>query len=179
MSLKHFYKTFLDSLDAGDAALFIGAGMSRPAGYVDWKGLLKEIAEDIGLDVDKETDLIALAQYHINKKANRARLNQKLIAEFTKDATPSENHRLIATLPIGSIWTTNYDSLLEDAFSAIQKKPDVKSTQANLAQSKPGRDVTIYKMHGDVLQPQDAVLTKDDYETYSKTRFCFKTLTGR
>lgn len=28
-------------------------------------------------------------------------------------------------------------------------------------------------MHGDVSQPQDAVLTKDDYETYSKTRGLF------
>lgn len=114
VTLKHFYTTYLDSLDAGDAALFIGAGMSRPSGFVDWKGLLREVAEEVGLDVDRETDLIAVAQYHLNTKRNRARLNQKLIDEFTKDAAPSENHRLIATLPIRSIWTTNYDKLIEE-----------------------------------------------------------------
>lgn len=171
--LKHFYKTFLNSLDAGDAAIFIGAGMSRPSGFVDWKELLREVAEEVGLDVDKESDLIAVAQYHLNAKSNRARLNQKLIEEFTKDAKPSENHRLIASLSIRSIWTSNYDTLIEDAFKELQKRPDVKSTQPNLSQSVPGRDVTIYKMHGDISQPQDAVLTKDDYETYATKRGLF------
>lgn len=170
---KHFYTTYLDALDAGDAAMFIGAGMSRPSGFVDWKGLLRDVAEEVGLDVDKETDLIAVAQYHLNTKKNRARLNQKLIDEFTKDAKPSESHRLIASLPIRSIWTTNYDTLIEDTFKEVQKRPDVKSTQPNLSQSVPRRDVTIYKMHGDVSQPQDAVLTKDDYETYGKSRGLF------
>lgn len=171
--LRHFYKTFLTALDAGDAALFVGAGLSCDSGFVNWKELMREIADDVGLDVDRETDLIAVAQYHRNLRRNRAALNQKLLEEFTKHATPSENHHLIASLPINSIWTTNYDTLLEDAFRGAHKYPDVKVTQANLAQSHPRRDVTIYKMHGDISQPQDAVLTKEDYELYAKTRGLF------
>ena len=37
----------------------------------------------------------------------------------------------------------------------------------------PERNVTIYKMHGDVDSPQDAVLTKEDYETYDLNRELF------
>jgi len=172
-SLKHFYETYLSALEAGDAALFVGAGLSRASGFVDWKELMRDIADDIGLSVDRESDLIAIAQYHVNTKRKRSALNQKLLKEFTKDAAISENHRLIASLPIPAIWTTNYDTLLEDAFREAHKRPDVKSTQANLAQSLPRRDVSIYKMHGDISQPQNAVLTKHDYEVYNTNRGLF------
>lgn len=63
----------------GNAALFVGAGLSRPAGYVDWKELLREIADDLDLEVDREYDLIALAQYHCNYRGSRSKLNEKLI----------------------------------------------------------------------------------------------------
>jgi len=172
-SLKHFYESYLAALEAGDAALFVGAGLSRASGFVDWRELMRDIAADIGLSVDRESDLIAIAQYHVNTKRKRSALNQKLLKEFTKDAAISENHQLIASLPISAIWTTNYDSLLEDAFREAHKRPDVKSTQANLAQSLPRRDVSIYKMHGDISQPQDAVLTKHDYEVYNTKRGLF------
>lgn len=35
--------------------------------------------------------------------------------EFTKEKDVDENHRIIARLPISTYWTTNYDSLIEDA----------------------------------------------------------------
>lgn len=47
--------------------MFIGAGFSMNAGYVDWKSLLSGIAEDLGLDIEKETDLVSLAQYNYNE----------------------------------------------------------------------------------------------------------------
>jgi hypothetical protein len=59
--------------------------------------------------VDEETDLIALAQYHVNHARGRGRINQKLMEEYTKDAELTENHRLLATLPFDCVWTTNYD----------------------------------------------------------------------
>jgi hypothetical protein len=160
----------------GNASLFAGAGLSRPSGFVDWKTLLEEIASDLGLDISRETDLLAIAQFHVNERTSRARLNQLLIEEFNKDAKLSENHKLIASMNLRSIWTTNYDELIETSFKAVKKRPDVKTTTANLAQSLPGRDVVIYKMHGDCNQPQSAVLTKEDYEVYEETRGAFSTV---
>jgi hypothetical protein len=71
VSLEEFYKEYTQALDEGYAALFAGAGLSRPSGFVDWKELLKDIASDLRLDIDKETDLIALAQYHVNERSGR------------------------------------------------------------------------------------------------------------
>lgn len=170
-------RTLLDSfqaaLDEGVAAFFVGAGLSHVAGFVDWRGLIRDIAEELHLDVDRETDLIALAQYHVNQKRGRAAINQKLINEFTKDAVVTENHRLIASLPVSAVWTTNYDTLLEEAFREAQKRADVKVAATSLATTRPKRDVTIYKMHGDVTAPDEAVLTKTDYETYQLRRNLF------
>ena len=172
-STDEFVRNYSRAVRAGDAALFIGAGMSRHTGFVDWRGLLREIAKDLNLDIDRESDLVAVAQYHVNRERTRSRLNEALLHEFTKTAQISENHRILARLPVSSIWTTNYDALLEDAIKAAGKTPDVKITHENLAQTRPGRDVVVYKMHGDVSQPQDAVLTKDDYERYEVTHRLF------
>nr|VFK24359.1 MAG: hypothetical protein BECKLFY1418C_GA0070996_11751 [Candidatus Kentron sp. LFY] len=60
---SQFIKRYAEALVSGDAALFAGAGLSRDAGYVDWRDLLREIAVDLELDIDRESDLVALAQY--------------------------------------------------------------------------------------------------------------------
>lgn len=168
-----FVDTYQKALDAGVAAAFVGAGLSVPAGYVDWKELLRDIAVELELDVDEETDLIALAQFHVNHARNRGRLNQKLIEEFTKDAEVTENHRLLATLPLECVWTTNYDHLIEDAFAAAHKRVDKKVVHEDLAYTKPKRDLVVYKMHGDIDRPDAAVLTKADYECYEQSRPLF------
>lgn len=168
--LDSFFKHFVKAMREGNAAVFVGAGLSRSCGYVDWKGLLKDVATELGLDIDQETDLIALAQFHHTKHMNRAKLDRLIIEEFTKDTTLSDNHRLLARLPIDTVWTTNYDKLLENAFQDAHRRVDVKKTSDSLQLPLPGRSVTIYKMHGDVDSPQDAVLTKEDYETYDLTR---------
>jgi hypothetical protein len=162
-------------LRQGDAALFVGAGMSCPAGFVDWRGLLRALAEELGLDIDRESDLIAVAQYHVNTSGGRARLDQAIMDEFTKDAAPSEAHKIIARLPAKTIWTTNYDTLIEDAFKSAGKRLDVKVVAQNIAVTMPRRDGVLYKMHGDIRDPATAVLTKEDYETYSFTRQAFST----
>jgi hypothetical protein len=170
---NQFLKEYTRALRESDAALFVGAGISRAAGYVDWKQLLKEIAEELGLDVDRESDLIALAQFHVNYHNGRDRINQLLIDEFLEDAQLTLTHQLIASLPIETVWTTNYDDLLEMAFQNIKKRIDVKRRAEDFATTRLRTDVTIYKMHGDKTAPSEAILTKDDYETYDTKREIF------
>lgn len=168
-----FVRDYSRAVSSGNAGVFAGAGLSRDSGYVEWRELLREIADDLKLDIDKETDLVGVAQFHLNERRNRSRLNEKLIDEFTKDTTPNENHRILARLPLCSVWTTNYDKLIEDSIREAGRRPDIKITKENLAQTRPGRDVIVYKMHGDISQPHDAVLTKDDYERYEVTHRLF------
>ncbi len=136
---------------------------------------MRSIADELGLDVDREHDLIALAQYHLNERGGRHRINQLLLTEFTKNAKLTENHKILAGLPVKTYWTTNYDKLIELALQQARKTPDVKITSDNLATNLPRRDAVVYKMHGDVSQPESAVATKDDYEAYNQSRQLFST----
>lgn len=173
VKLDRFVKSYQKALDDRAVALFIGAGMSVPAGFVAWKELLREIAEELDLNIDEESDFIALAQYHVNHRGGRDAINQQIMREYTKDSQLTENHRLIARMPVETVWTTNYDGLLEDAYREEGKRVDRKITQKHFALTMPKRDVVLYKMHGDVESPDDAVLTKDDYERYNERRLLF------
>lgn len=173
-SIDSFVNAYVEALHDQNAAVFAGAGLSIPAGIIDWKELLRDIAADVGLDVDKEHDLVTVAQYHLNKRG-RHKINQSLVNEFAARATLTENHKVLASLPIRTFWTTNYDTLIEQALKAAGKTPDVKITTANLTTTAHRRDAVVYKMHGDVSQPDQAVITREDYETYGTTRHLFST----
>src|SRR5579864_1359021 len=171
-----FVSKYAKELANDNAAAFVGAGLSKAAGYVDWPGLLDPIAKELGLDVRKENDLVALAQYYVNTKgSNRHQLSQLLIENFSDLQEPTENHKILARLPIRAFWTTNYDTLIESALQAGGKITDVKYTTEQLTTTKARRDVVVYKMHGDVNHPGSAVLTKDEYERYHRTHEPFIT----
>lgn len=150
-----------------NAAVFVGAGLSAASGYVDWAGLLTEIIQDLGLDPAQHHDLVTVAQYHCNQAGgNKTKLTQTIFNHFAPVKAPTANHRILARLPIFTYWTTNYDKLIERALEDAKKVPDVKYELKQLSVTRPDRDVVVYKMHGDIDHPADAVISKDDYESY-------------
>lgn len=174
--LERFYKSYVRALNDGSAALFAGAGLSVPAGHINWKDLLRPLANELHLDVDQETDLPALAQFYVNEDGgSRAVVNQHILDALTQNVSLTESHRLLAKLPIYTVWTTNYDDLLERSFEEAGRYPDVKRRPTSLPLTRQGRDVAIYKMHGDTTEPESAVITKDDYESYNEKRQLFLT----
>ena len=58
---EEFLTTFVKELNENNVAVFVGAGLSKAAGYVDWPGLMSSVARQLGLDAKKEIDLVALA----------------------------------------------------------------------------------------------------------------------
>lgn len=170
-----FIESFTKDIANGTAAIFAGAGLSVASGYVNWAELMRGIAQDLGLDVDRESNLVAIAQYHLNERGNRTKINQTLIEEFSAGHTLNENHKVLARLPIDTYWTTNYDGMIEKALENANKIVDVKWNVNHLKKYQPNRNVIVYKMHGDVRDPDDAVLTKDDYEGYFRDRELFVT----
>ena len=172
---EELIRKYVDAIRTGNAAVFAGAGLSRPSGYVDWKGLLRPLASDIDLDVDKEKDLLSVAQFYRNRKGSHTPISQAIMTAFSKDVLPNENVNILTRLPIFTYWTTNYDELLEKGLEAANRNPDVKTESDQLSIMKPDRDAIVYKMHGDVNHPATAVLTKSDYELYENKRPLFRT----
>ncbi|MDG5854921.1 SIR2 family protein [Clostridium beijerinckii] len=169
-----FEESIVKELKNNNLAIFAGAGLSRSSGYVDWAELLSGIASDLGLTIDEKTDLVSLAQYYCNDYGRQG-INEAIIDKFGKEAGENKNLNILAKLPISVYWTTNYDSLIEDTLSANKKNVDKKINQNQLKNYTPNRDVILYKMHGDKADPDDAVITRDDYESYNKKRPLFIT----
>lgn len=176
VAVERFIDDFTNELQQNNVAIFGGAGLSVPAGYVDWKGLLKPLADELNLDLDREHDLVKVAQYHVNHHNNRSDITHAVLNEFSgRTATITENHRILARLPISTYWTTNYDSTIENALREAGKVVDLKHASDHLVQTVHGRDVIVYKMHGHHGDAGNAVLCKNDYETYHIKRGEFLT----
>lgn len=176
-AIDSFIRKFGNAIAQGNAAVFGGAGLSRESGFVNWKELLHDFAADIRLDIDKETDLISVAQYYKNEMGgNRNGLNQEIINQFTKNVGNNLTLNILSELPISTYWTTNYDHLIEDTLEQkANLKVDCKRNEESLTINRPDSDVIVYKIHGDIDEPNKAIITKDDYELFEKTHKLFTT----
>lgn len=179
VSKKKLIKEIEKAIKSNEIGAFIGAGLSIPAGFCSWKELLREPAEEIGLDVEKENDLVNLAQYYSNSK-KRTSIDDLIKGQFSQLVKPTENHKLLSQLPISTFWTTNYDKLIEKALENNMKKPYVKSKDEQLRGTNYNFDAIVYKLHGDVETPEDAVITRSDYEEfgYNKRKLFREVLEG-
>lgn len=172
MDRARFVEEWSQKLARGSASLFVGAGTSMGAGYPSWRTLLKKIAEELELDIDQEHDLAAVAQHYVNRNRGKGRLTQIIADQFPRKPVPTVLRR-VARLPLRNVWTTNWDELIETAFTEMRREPDVKERSDDLTYERHGADVTVYKMHGSVRHLGDLVLATDDFELYRIKREAF------
>lgn len=176
MEKEQFIKKYTEVIQEGNAAVFAGAGTSVDAGFVNWKELVRPFSEEINLDIDKETDLIGVAQYYINSKmGNRGTVNQEIINQFSSSDAETDVMNILTRLPISTYWTTNYDEVIENGLEKNNRRGDIKRKVDDLAINIYDSDAIVYKMHGDIRSPQDAVISKDDYERYGEKNSLFVT----
>lgn len=130
-----FIQHFLSELEENNVAIFAGAGLSSSAGYVNWKELLRPLADELNLDIEEEQDLVGIAQYYLNENG-RNRISQQLMDKIATVKQPTINHQILSHLPIKTYWTTNYDKLIEKSLDDAGKIVDVKYTNNHLAVTK-------------------------------------------
>lgn len=163
--------------DNGNASVFVGAGLSLAAGLPDWGKLLE--APRVELDLPEMADLPLMAEYiERDPEYGRARLVAHMLTQMSlpADTAVPPVHASLARLPVEQVWTTNYDSLLERAFS--ERKPSVVVTDEEIRKLGSSRTAVI-KMHGSIDDLSDPttpawaerpVITRGDYERYEMRR---------
>ena len=166
-SEKEFIREYVNAIKTSRASVFIGSGLSRQAGYKGWQDILEDVAQVIGLNVKKESDLISLAEYYVNAKKNRSKIDEAISEFFSCRYNPTESHTILASLPIISYWTTNYDKLIERTFELQNLTYSVLTNDESFKKYIDGKNRIIHKLHGDVETPNEAVITKKDYEEFA------------
>ena len=157
----------INSIDNRNAVFFCGAGISHGVegerGFPGGWELAREMAEKLlGRTVgDESLDLKQIAQEVIwADNGSRHRLNKYLQDTFTKPTVkPLRAHEYLAYLECNVI-TTNYDSLIERAFSDAGKRCGTIVREDDLTRMQ---DVNVVKIHGCVTHLDTVVITEEDY----------------
>lgn len=152
-----------------NVSLLVGAGLSMGAGFPAWQELVEPYAKELGV-ADLDVPAPRLMQYYAGfDKAKHSRVISQIMSRFSR-GVPTPSHRLIARLGVPRVWTTNYDTLLEDAFRQEGIEPEVITSDAQLASANYNRSQLV-KMHGSVKDDADLiVLLEADYERYAARR---------
>jgi hypothetical protein len=153
---------------AGNASLFVGAGLSQAAGYPGWNELLEPLRVSAGLP-ELPQDPPLLAQYYVDSRPGGLELLETHIIDVMRHCTtePTAGHRFLRKLPVNDIWTTNYDTLLENSM------PDVRiiANEADIVERRLPTRRRLTKMHGSFRQDMSGwrtkpVITRSSYEAY-------------
>ncbi|MBN7774631.1 SIR2 family protein [Clostridium aminobutyricum] len=159
--IHHYAKRACD----GETSLFLGAGVSASAGYPSWMHLLKPCAKELGIEIDDKVDLYLLAQYYANRFSYSAL--KKIINENVNllkyESTLIDE---LLNLNFRTIWTTNYDTVLENNLFKRNVLTNTVNNDRDLSNIIGNNRVNIYKLNGDIKNLDNIVITQKDIEQY-------------
>jgi hypothetical protein len=156
-----------DAIKDRKLILFVGGGVSQSLGLPDFTELVRHLACELELDESRIplADYPVVAEAYWVKHGHLGTLRSWMDATWhppTIEISDSAIHNLIVELDFPTIYTTNYDRWLENAFEA-RKKPYLKiANMADLTKARNGA-TEIIKFHGDFEDDESLVLTETSY----------------
>jgi len=188
------YRELLAQIEGGQAILFLGAGTSSACRARDGRhgltghGLAREIiAQLIGGDgpfpfPDHHVPtLMEAAEYYQSNHAGGRTALDTFIQERLKGLQPTLGHFLIACFPWRAIVTTNYNTVVEDAWAeatnkgfAVNELVTIRTDKEILPEPGAQKYLNLFKPHGCVksqLSPETRmVITSQDYAASDRIR---------
>lgn len=146
-------------------SLFVGAGASANAGYPSWYNLFKPLAKELGTPLEESINYYRVAQYYSNK-FGQAELKKRINEIINKNDFYSPLINELIDIGFTNIWTTNFDNVLELNYSSRNILINKVFRDADLSNVELNKRINIYKMNGDISNPEGIVATQKDYEEY-------------
>ncbi len=167
--------SLVDSIRAGSCVLFLGAGVSIDCGAPSGGQLADELSDRFLSSPSGSYSLmeaVAIADAQEGRKAINEWLGQRF-----GGLVPSTTLLALAGFRWRSIYTVNFDTLVEQAYaSGSQRQQELRTFYSNLdriSDLQPGQ-VAFYKLHGCLSRCNSdegwLTLTADDYRSVRKNR---------
>ncbi len=166
----NFPEPLIDDIEEGKCLPFIGSGFSQNARLPEgrqmpaWAGLTKILAERTEVSPDLGGPRVASA---FEKKFGRVQLIEAIRRALHVDhAELGDAHRKFAELTFDTIYTTNFDLLLEAAYDLIRRPFQLLVGELQMPFHGGPQTISIVKMHGDLRHQEHIIVTKEDYDRY-------------
>jgi hypothetical protein len=170
-------RPLIADIKGGRCLPFVGAGFSLNANLPDdramptWPELAAQLATMGGFD--SCTDPMATAG-EFERRFGRVSLIDCIRDSLHPfHARPGAAHLTFAELPFDTVYTTNFDLLLEDALAEVRRpfRSLVGELQmpfhGGVQTTTDGKlTATVVKMHGDIRHEEHIIVTKQDYDGY-------------
>tara|TARA_R110000796_G_scaffold88850_4_gene191937 strand:- start:91483 stop:94575 length:3093 start_codon:yes stop_codon:yes gene_type:complete len=183
MSKVKLPKALIDQVKDGNAILFLGAGAAFDAKHPKnekpptGKQLANLIAENFLGNGFEDSDLQYISELAISE--TDLFTVQKFIADIFKKFKPGLHHLRIPLYKWHSIYTTNYDLIVEDSYNGEKNAQQILATfvkNGERIKDKMGHPNSIMytKLHGSITDINDKelplILTPDQYVDYRENR---------
>ena len=167
----HDWDLIISRMRADRCVPFLGAaaslGTANRVGLPAGAELSEALAATCRYPGPDKRDLLRVAQYY-QMVYDAVELREAIVKMFSaRNAEPGSVHQAIASLPISAVLTTNFDNLMERAFTQMDKTPvtgvyDLRATAGDeLPSPSIGRPL-VYKLHGTINRPDTTLTTEDD-----------------
>ena len=152
--------------------LFIGAGFSlnadlpKGATMPTWNELGESLSKDLEEKSDNPLQIASIYEKEISKT-----LLIKKICELLHvgNSEPGSIHKQLTTIKeFDTIVTTNFEFLLERAYTSEGKHVNVIVGDKNISKYSPSTESNIIKIHGDFSNYSEIVVTQEDYDNFDK-----------
>ena len=155
-------------IQKGKLTLFVGAGFSLKAGAPSVSTLKEAFINEFPSeerDALKTMGLDEITERYVHQCCNDSRneMNTILEREFSFKRGDLSDQELLAKIPhIKHVFTTNYDSLLEDTYGSRCQVIRHSTDATYLDENK----VAIFKIHGDFEAKDAIIITQSDYKQF-------------
>lgn len=153
-------------------SLLFGAGASIPSGGPTSSELVEILSHIVNIDSD-DFDLAEIAQIVEDQRDRRTLVTA--IRNRLSELTPAEGLLALPQFDWNALYTTNYDTLVEQAYKIAGRDLDI--CRSNFEYRSPTRTIVpLYKIHGCITQDRSdghksgMLITENDYEEFSDYR---------
>jgi hypothetical protein len=141
-------------------SLFLGAGVSKPAGLPDWTELLHILAARADVAGPTEDESHEDAATRIREALGDD--YHEVITELLDAPRHAVGHALLASLRVPQMVTTNFDPCLELALDPVLERRYRVLARELAGDSMPW----LLKLNGDIKEPASVVLTGPDFKRH-------------
>jgi len=161
---------------SGNCVLFVGAGASIEAGAPSAEEMVQELSKKYLQGKHQEEPLSKVSSYIETKPGLGRRSVVDYLINRLSPLKPSKAHLLLPKFRWAAIYTTNYDTLIEQAYErvGVKCKPIMSSRDLVIDMINYYNYVLLYKPHGCISRPAVSeapiIITEDDYYSVADSR---------